>query len=253
MHQVQVQYQSLISVLQARSFLGDLTMANSANHLFKIVAWGAVCASALLTMLPAEAATPYSEAFPGVGNLAGWTGNTTDSVVVNPGNGGNNGGYLLSRRDGAFPIGALTELDAATGSFAGSVWTASVDLSEVVGDASTAALRMRYQDSSFNGWSYLLTNNLGGGWTNYSVTFDPSWSDAEAGANGWVSDGGPAVSFAQTMSDVYTTEIRINGSATLSAGIDNFELTAAIPEPQTYALMALGLALLGLVARRRKL
>lgn len=227
-------------------------MSNCANRGFATVAWGAVFASALVTMLPAEAATPgYSEAWPGAGNLAGWTGNTTDSVVVNPGSGGNNGGYLLTRRDGAFPIGAMTTLDAATGSFAGSVWTATVDLTEVAGEVSSVALRMRYQDSTFNGWSHVLTNSLGADWTTYSVTFDPSWSDAQAGANGWVSDIAPAVSFAQTLSDVFTTEIRINGSATLSAGIDNFGLTAAIPEPQTYALMGLGLALLGLVARRR--
>ncbi len=35
-------------------------------------------------------------------------------------------------------------------------------------------------------------------------------------------------------------------------GVDNLTFTAAVPEPETYALMALGLGLVGAVARRRR-
>jgi hypothetical protein len=67
------------------------------------------------------------------------------------------------------------------------------------------------------------------------VAFDTTWTDAQA----------------QALGSVYTTEIRIDGTPALKAGIDNFSLTA-VPEPSSYALVVAGLAVAGGAARSRR-
>ncbi|MGH6647859.1 PEP-CTERM sorting domain-containing protein [Aquabacterium sp.] len=205
--------------------------------------------------LPAMAATSgYSQTWDTAGDLAGWVGNTIDSVVSNPGVGGHGGGYLETARSGAFSIGADTELPAATGSFGGQVWTAKVDLIGLTGTTSDVWLRFRYQDSTFNGWRYRLTDALTGDWQTHAVSFDASWSDLEAKAHGWqtdFADGSGSVGWAQTLSKVYTTEIRIDGTPALKAGIDNFSLSA-VPEPSSCALVLAGLGVAAALKRRRR-
>src|SRR3990167_3664987 len=131
--------------------------------------------------LPAMAATSgYSETWDTAGDLAGWLGNTTDSVVNNPGVGGNGGGYLETARSGPFPIGAMTLLPAATGSFGTQVWNAKVDLIGLTGTSSDVWLRFRFQDSTFNGWRYRLTDELSRDWQTFGVTFDATWTYVQA-------------------------------------------------------------------------
>ncbi len=68
--------------------------------------------------------------------------------------------------------------------------------------------------------------NYGAAWTNKSLTFTTT--------------GNTTLSFAgQTTSDS-------------TAFIDNVSVTAAVPEPGTYAMLMAGLGLLGVLARRRK-
>ena len=67
-------------------------------------------------------------------------------------------------------------------------------------------------------------------WTTFSIVFDPTWTDEEARSFGWIPDNErsptakPPPSWGATMSDVYTTEVRISGEGALVAGIDNFSL-----------------------------
>jgi hypothetical protein len=219
-------------------------------------------ACALAAALPALAATSgYTESWgSGDGDLHGWSRNTVDAEVSNPGFGGNPGGFLLTRVSSGlpFPIGALTDLPAATGDFSGALWTAKFD---VVGgfnadSVSDISLRFRYRDGTFNGWQYSVASALDSNWHSYSVSFDPSWTDAEARAQGWRKDlrtGLGSVAWSETMREVFTTEIRITGSASdYRAGIDNFSLTAsAVPEPSSGLLALGGLMMVGGLLKRR--
>jgi len=64
-----------------------------------------------------------------------------------------------------------------------------------------------------------------GVWNSFVIAFDPTWTDDEAIAAGWVPDYAYTVSFAETMSDVYHAEVRIDGSPDRVVGIDNICLS----------------------------
>lgn len=181
------------------------------------------------------------------GTLAGWTNNTINSVVVYVAAGGNPDGHIQTRRSDTegFDIGALTDIPDFTGDYAAAGITgASVDLNFLIGKFTDAWLRFRYQDSTQNGWRYPLTdvytNNT---WQTYAVYFNPAWSDLQARAAGWITDddvdpgAGSSVSFAQTLANVYTAEVRVAGDDSIIAAIDNFSV---IPEPATLVLLGLG-------------
>lgn len=201
------------------------------------------------------AASAYYETW-SAGDTNGWFANTTSSVVVHDVTEGNPAGSLATRRDltpPIFPIGAATDLAAATGDFTGSAsWTVAFDVLYDSGAFSDTWLRFRYQDATFNGWHYDVADAFPAGWQSYSVTFDPFWSDATALANGWVQED-VSVSWQTLWTDVYTTEVRIHlaDEASAVAHIDNFMLSP-VPEPSALALLAPGLLLLGIAVRRSR-
>ena len=206
----------------------------------------------------AQAATVVLDTFDsGIGT---WIQNTTQTSVSHSPTGGNPGGYLktdnIASSQTFDTIGAQNTSSDYSGVFADGVWTVSVDLKFENGDFTDSWLRFRYQDSTANGWHISLedTDFFNSVWQSYSVSFDTTWSDAVAIANGWVKEADgttPTPTFSGLWDDVYNSEIRIMGSGgTMVAGIDNYKVST-IPVPAS--LWLLGSGLLGLmgIARRK--
>lgn len=106
---------------------------------------------------------------------------------------------------------------------------------------------------AFNLQSIDLAQLLGPGGQNYSVTFVGTKADMSGTVSQSFSFTGSWNTFAfnagfSGLSKVTWTE---NGSVGRDFLVDNINLTA-VPEPETYALLAAGLGLIGFVARRRK-
>ena len=202
----------------------------------------------------------YMEGWNTLGDTAGWGANTSvSSINIQPHTGSLTDGYLETRGNAysSFDIGADTELADVTGDFGGTAWNVAVDLAFIsegfsgAGTFDDAMLRFRYMDATQNGWVYSLTDTFANSWNTFDVTFDTSWDDTTAMANGWSPDSGISVSWATTMSDVYTTEVRLSGEGLLIGGIDNFKLTA-VPVPAAVWLFASGLLGLVSIARRKR-
>jgi hypothetical protein len=222
-------------------------------------------ATTLLVAGPAFAdAVPYLEEWDVSGDLAGWSDNGVATTVAVVDSGGNPGGYLYSfgTAGGTLDIGAGTTdtVTAILGDYGGSLWTISFDLQFISGNFDNAWLRLQGDPGGgTNGWLYDLTDEfpIGGQWTSFAVTFDPSWSDIEANAGGWVplsavfAGAQPSSSWSATMSDLLRAEIRLSAEGFSEAGIDNYRSTP-VPEPGTLLLMSTGLAALWRVRRRRK-
>lgn len=172
-------------------------------------------------------ATCYYEGWDG-GSLAGWTANTVQTIVELRTTGGNPDGYVytyMENAGGTWDAGALSTLPEVTGDYiAGRIYRVSFDIQFIAGDFGDLWFRVRYMDATYNGWKFPLTNVFPlGTWISYTIDFDPTWSDAEAMAAGWIQES-TSPSFSTTMSDVYTAEVRISGEGDIEAGIDNFHL-----------------------------
>lgn len=186
---------------------------------------------------PVFAASSYFEGFDDDGTTHGWIPNTIGTDLVPLPSGGNPGGWLQTARNfmpDNMPIGATSELPAVSGDYAAAgITNVSFDVYYEVGQTYlAAAFRVRFQDPTFNGWYYPLDNDFSQGWHSYSIPLDPTMSDAEALLAGWIQED-PAIGFAQTLSNVYHPEIRIDGfpGVQLFAAIDNFRLTATTVDP----------------------
>jgi hypothetical protein len=190
----------------------------------------------------------------------GFEPNTTSSTVIHQAAGGNPDGHLLIRKDlspPAFDVGALTATRAEfLGDYAAAGITgAAVDLNFQTTGIQAAWLRFR-KDASSNGWRFPLTNAFPQNvWNTYGVSFNPTWSDIDAKAAGWLTDADvdpvalPSLPFAEVMASVGTAEVRIASDVSTLVGMDNFMIS--VPEPSALALSSLGgLALLA--GRRRR-
>jgi|RhiMetdeSRZDD1v2_1073273.scaffolds.fasta_scaffold110569_3 PEP-CTERM motif-containing protein len=188
--------------------------------------------------------------------------NTIASVVVHSPAGGNPGGHMLTRRDLGqpfFDIGGLTTDSRFTGDYgADGITGMTVDLNFMTSNFTGAWFRVRI-DAATNGWLAPLTAVFPTDtWTTYTLAFDPTWTDLEARAAGWITDfdldplAGASPSFATVMASVGRAEIRLGTKDESSlAGIDNLGLTGEVPEPSTMFLMSAGLGLIGLARLRR--
>ncbi len=223
---------------------------------------GTVCACLLLQTYSvniAQAATAVVDTFDA--DVGTWIPNTTETTLGHSATGGNPGGYMttdnLSSAGTFNAIGAVNTSDDYSGIFADGVWTISVDLSFVNGDFTDSWLRFRFQDPTANGWHISLedTDFFNSIWQSYSVTFNTTWDDTTAIANGWVKEADgmltPTPSFSGLWDDVYTSEVRILGAPGMVAGIDNYR-ASVVPVPA--ALWLFGSGLLGLIgiSKRKK-
>lgn len=173
------------------------------------------------------------------GQLNGWLGNTSRTTVFADTSGGNPGGALYSSgtgMGGTWDIGAGTTASPWTGNIT-EYAQISFDVNLDSGDFDNLWFRVRYQDSSHNGWRYSVGADLAStDWQSFVIDFDPNWSDQEAIDAGWEQEQISA-SFAATMADVYSTEVRISGVGDLNARIDNFAFN--VPAPGATAAIAL--------------
>lgn len=199
-------------------------------------------------------------------DLGGFQSSSLPTVVARSASGGNPNGQMVLRRDlgqSFFDLSATTNDSRFTGNYGASgIGGMTVDLNFGTDNFSAAYFRVRI-DSSNNGWLFALTSNFStGAWRTSAFTFDPTWDDTTARANGWITDqdlnplASVSPSFASTMASVGLPEVRFTTTnASSLVGVDNFGLTAATPTPEPSAMVMLG-AGLGLVAlkftRRRK-
>ena len=70
-----------------------------------------------------------------------------------------------------------------------------------------------------------------GEWVTYTVTIDPNWSDSEAASQGWLQESSPSENFSDTMANVYTAEVRLEGTGHIFACIDNFTVDVVGTNP----------------------
>jgi hypothetical protein len=216
----------------------------------------AIVMAGLILIVANEVFASFTEGWDS-GSLAGWKPNTTVSNVTIENTGGNPDGYLLTWGTGlqnnTFDIGTMTESSVFTDDYsAKQVTGVSVDIKFLSGSFDGAWVRFRYHDATYNGWFHPLTSTYQTDWKTFYVALDPSWTDAQAYAAGWLSDGSSTVSFQQTMADIYTAEVRISGVGDVEAGIDNFTLHV-IPAPGAILLGSIGVGLVGWLRRRRTL
>lgn len=188
------------------------------------------------------------------GLVSGWQANTGLTTVEAKSSGGNPNGWLYTYGDvsGSFDIGARTgKSDFRWNYIVPEITSVSVDINFISGNYDAAWLR--FQSATDNGWFYPLTTSYDSGWKTYTVAFNPSWTDAEAYAGGWLTyadidpTGFPSQPFSYDMARVDKVEIRLSGEGILEAGIDNFQ---TIPEPSSLALLVFA-CVSGSYVRRR--
>ena len=179
-----------------------------------------------LTAVPA-AAESVNEGWNG-GDLGGWQAITIEDVVeVLPAGGVGDSGFLYTYQNApTFGMsGAIQRFEPYIGDFGVRGYiVVRCDLKFFFGTFDSVVFRVRYLDSGHNGWYVPLTTDFStGAWRNSTIEFDPNWTDGEAVAAGWIQETASA-SFQETMANVYTVEVRIEGEGDLEVGIDNFQL-----------------------------
>lgn len=193
-----------------------------------------VCAS---SMALAQTSTEfffvhYVQRWDTPGQLGGWRANTAFNVVTQATDEFGNG-YLRSSPSPTEPLGFSGALHEDSPRLTGDLSKAGVnmitfDLAIFAGTALQTGLRLRYLDASHNGWIFPVSMaGAGTSWRSFEIRFDPNWSDDQARAAGWVQEAASAT-FAQTVRNVFTMEVRLEGSPDLVSGIDNFRRVGTI-------------------------
>lgn len=183
---------------------------------------------------------------------SGWSFVTSGAVVP----GGNPGNYLQVTRNVSEPIARGSTAHAGfVGNFESQYGYNSLRLSVDAKDESGTLTTLWFFLGS-NGGAGSWKKNLGtipNDWDTLEELIDTNWTDGQAAANGWVTEGTVA-SWADTLEDVYRILLLSDksGGGTHILGIDNLEVGVFIPTPApaSAVLVAIGLAVLA-VRRRR--
>ena len=185
----------------------------------------------------------YTETFSTGLNL--WIPSSIHHNVTHELAGGNGGGYAQAITGNSFGGIQNLESDAFTGDATG-VSSFHADIRLFSGTLTSVYFRFR-EGADANGWRYFLpVNAIGDSWNTFSVTFDPTWSDGDAIANGWSQEPSTA-SWAEVMSDLHSVNIRAFGADGSVIGYDN---VGFVPEPTTAVFGAVRLG--GVMMRRRR-
>lgn len=179
---------------------------------------------------PASGGSAFLETWES-GTAEGWLPTTAFHSVTPHGTGGNPGGYLNATAGNAYSAGIMaTNRPESSGDFAG-LCRLSVDLRLNAGTPSSVFFRMRYLDSRYNGWKKAIDHTLiTSDWATFEAFFDPTWSDAEAIAEGWQQESS-SPSFSDTLANVYALQVRCYGDASISMDYDNLVLAAGADTP----------------------
>lgn len=89
-------------------------------------------------------------------------------------------------------------------------------------------------------------------WFAKDINHDGDLLDAGEGLGRWASNGTPGSEFTGLYFDKFNTNVAYVNIQHPSTGNDRLVMLSAVPEPQTYALVFSGLAVLGAMSRRRK-
>jgi hypothetical protein len=190
--------------------------------------------SLIIVMAPAVASSDSVVEDWNDGDAGGWQPATIRTAIEVVASGGvDDSGYLRSWEiDGGFNIvGALQNFPPYVGDYGAYGYRHVRVALRFISDNFTAVdFRARYLDSGHNGWYVPLTDDFSTGvWHICAVEFDPTWSDGEAIAAGWVQEVNTG-SFQETMANVYSAAIRAYGNGELELGMDDFSLSD-VPVP----------------------
>jgi len=205
----------------------------------------------------AGAAMVYTQSWDA--GLEGWGRDTNDGAVDHVAAGGNPGGFIrrtggeVFNRAGIAFGGPEVQGDYAAAGLNFICVDAALLRGNLNGTEKPSALNFRFRRfGDENGWLYPLdAEALGEEWVTFSASFDPTWTDLEATANGWVQEPAFSIPWATLMSNVQSVQLRAlsddtSTSATLIMGYDNFKL---LPSPGTGIVLVAG-AVAGLRRRR---
>ena len=111
--------------------------------------------------------------------------------------------------------------------------------------------------SLLGGVTYTATFDLAGSHRGSTETGTVTFGSASLGYNiaSGVGFAGYSLSFTPSVGGNYTLSFQNDGRDNVGALLDNVavaEVAAAVPEPETYALLGAGLLAMGVVSRRRK-
>ncbi len=184
----------------------------------------------LLLLAPAAARADYIFEGWDTGSTAGWLQASGPCQIEALATGGLVGGYLHSYEP-VFTygiVGALNYTPDYAGDYAAHGYVrVQVAVEFQTGTFLSAYFHARYLDAMHNGWQLPLDVDLEAtGWQLVHFDFDPTWSDLEAEAAGWVQESA-SVSFAETMANVFSAGVKATGTGTLSMGLDHFSLQSA--------------------------